>query len=146
VGKVNEFKREFGERAGAIEGVEEIEWLGSMADTFVQGTSDLDLVIRGSVSAKGKEKVSSIIKELNYKYALGLETAPYQHPTPFYVDNPAKEVGYDLLVSKGGLAIFEGIRKIWKHHAPTYGQVWELEERTRKMAPGLLGVVRRLLP
>ena len=144
MGRVDDFKREFEERAKEIEGIEKVEWFGSIADKFQQGESDLDLIIWGDVAAKDKEKVSDTIKKLNYKHDLGLETAPYQHPTPFFVDNPAKRVAYDVLVPKGALAAFGGVRRIWKHHAPTYGQIWKLEERIQKDAPGLFKVIRRL--
>lgn len=144
MGKVDDFKKEFEERAREIEGVNKVEWMGSIADSFRQGRSDLDLIIWGDVAAKDKEKISDMIKELNYKHSLGLETAPYQHPTPFFVDNPAKRVAYDVLVPKGGLVAFTGIRKIWKHHAPTYGQVWGLEGKVERRAPRLFRFVRRV--
>lgn len=139
---VESFKEEFEKRAKAIKGVEKIEWFGSIADKFELGKSDLDLVIWGDVSAKDKEEISDTIKELNDKHNLGLETAPYQHPTPFFVDNPAKRLAYDLLVPKGGLAAFKGIRGIWKRHAPTYSQVWHLEEKVQKKSPTLAKIIR----
>lgn len=139
------FKAEFEKRVREIKGVEKVEWFGSIADTFKVGKSDLDLIIWGDVSARDKERISHIIKDLNYKHNLGLETAPYQHPTPFFVDNAPKRLIYDLLVPKGGLANFEAFRRMWKHHAPTYGQVWRLEDRAEERAPIVTKVIRRIL-
>lgn len=145
MGRVDDFKRELEERVAKIEGVDKVEWFGSIADTtFRQGKSDLDLIIWGKVAAKDKEMVSDIIKELNYKHELGLETAPYQHPTPFFVDNPAKELLYDVLVPKGLLAHFKGVRQIWRHHAPSYGQVWELQDGAQRRVPTLYRAVKRI--
>lgn len=141
---VDSFKEEFEKSVKGIKGVEKIEWIGSIANKFEVGKSDLDLIIWGDVSAKDKEKISDTIKELNDKHNLGLETAPYQHPTPFFVDNPAKRLAYDLLVPKGGLAAFEGIRGIWKRHAPTYGQVWDLEKKAQEKSPTLAKIIRRI--
>lgn len=141
---VESFKEELERRVKPIKGVERIEWFGSIADEFRVGSSDLDLIIWGDISAGDKEKISAIIRELNYKHNLGLEKAPYQHPTPFFIDSAAKRLLYDLLVPKGGLKAFEGVSRIWKHHAPTYGQVWALEEKAGEKVPTLAKAVRRL--
>ncbi len=56
---------------------------------YVLGSSDLDVFVYGyKIPTQSKKEIISLVRQLSTKYELGLERAPWQHPTPFFIDNP----------------------------------------------------------
>jgi len=83
------FKREFRQRVEALPGVTQVEFIGSIAkDNFVPGKSDLDVFVHGhKIPRQAKKQARALVREFSEKYELGLDKAPGQHPTPFFIDS-----------------------------------------------------------
>ena len=129
--KLEAFKREFCERVEALPGVSRVEFIGSIATGYyIPGSSDLDVFVHGrKIPTLSKKRAVALVKELNKKYELGLERAPCQHPTPFFIDSPFREKVYRLLKGRMELRL---LRATIKRIAPSYGLVWRIQERRRR--------------
>ena len=106
--------------------VHKVEFIGSAANgNFVSGRSDLDVFVHGHrIPKESKRQAVALVRELNKKYKLGLERAPCQHPTPFFIDGHIKRILYRLLK---GRYQFVWLRRIVKGIAPSYDLVWKLK-------------------
>ena len=120
------FRQEFSQSVEALPGVSWVEFIGSVATgNFVPGSSDLDVFVHGQkIPRQSKKQALALLKELNNKYGLSLERAPYQHPTPFFIDSPLRRMLYGLL--KGRMEA-RWLRAVVKRIAPSYGLIWRLE-------------------
>ncbi|GAI37785.1 unnamed protein product, partial [marine sediment metagenome] len=93
------FRHEFYQRVEELPGVNRVEFIGSVANgNYVPGSSDLDVFVHGhKIPRQSKKQIIALLKELNTKYELGLEQAPCQHPTPFFIDSRLSKALYRLL-------------------------------------------------
>lgn len=125
------FKQEFCQRVEALPRVNRVEFIGSVANgTYVPGSSDLDVFVHGrKMPRQSKKQIMVLVKELNTKYELGLERAPCQHPTPFFIDGHLQKWLYRLLKDRMEA---RWLRSTVKKVAPSYGFMWRLHERTYK--------------
>jgi len=64
---------------------------------------------------------------LNEKYDLKLEKVRCCHPTPFFLDSPLRRQLFREMVS-GHKALIELGREWCKESAPTYGEIWAMED------------------
>ena len=124
----NGFIREFRERVEELPSVRQVEFIGSIATgNFVAGSSDLDVFVHGNrIPRQTKKQIRALVRELNDKYEMGLERAPCQHPTPFFIDTRITRALYRLLKDRMELRWF---RSMNKKIAPSYGFVWRLQLR-----------------
>jgi predicted nucleotidyltransferase len=128
------FKVAFRKAVSVIPGVERVEYFGSIETSrFRPGMSDVDIIIHGHVSPRDKVRIWELLKELNTTYRLGLETAPFLHPTPFYIDSKAKEVMFRALFNGHAIVAFGPYRALGKRFAPSYGAVWRGEAKLDKV-------------
>jgi len=135
LGDIEGFKREFEARAIAFPGVTKVLFFGSIAEhKFVQGKSDVDVAIYGRVALEDKKKIREILKELNYKYGMGLERAPFLHPTPFFVPPEREWLFRETFNGHLHLAfLFVPYRELAKRFPMwTYKDWWKWED---KLAP-----------
>jgi len=126
------FKQELHHRVEKLPGVNQVEFIGSVANgNYVPGSSDLDVFVHGhKIPKQSKKQIIALLKELNAKYELGLEKAPCQHPTPFFIDSPLSKALYRLLKGRMEARL---LRATVKKVAPSYGFVWRLHERRLKI-------------
>jgi len=127
---------EFESRVLDIEGVERVEFFGSiLTGDFVQGKSDIDVAVFGEVPPEEKHRIRLLVRELSRKYNMKLEKAPFLHPTPFFVP-PEKELLFREMFD-GHLHLVrlaEPIRRLIKKYPPlTYNDYWRLEQRFAKL-------------
>lgn len=124
---IEAFCQEYLQRVESLPGVTHIEFIGSITNgNFVPGRSDLDVFVHGHrIPKEGKRQAVALVRELNAKYALGLERAPCQHPTPFFIDSPLRRTLYNLL--KGRMEL-RWLRTTVKRVAPSYSFVWRLQQ------------------
>ncbi|RLC73320.1 MAG: hypothetical protein DRI26_01135 [Chloroflexi bacterium] len=141
MGDIAGFKAEFEREVLKIPGVRRVEFFGSIAKTtFIQGKSDLDVIVIGEVSPENKCRIAKLLEEVSKKYNLGLESAPYMHPTPFFVRGD-KELRVFRELFDGHLhlvRVFEPLREELKARAPTYRDYWEgkpVREELRRITP-----------
>jgi len=131
MGDVAGFKSELEKEILKYPGVRRVEFFGSIAEsTFKQGKSDLDVAVHGRVSSRQKKEIAKLIKELNYKYRMGLERAPLVHPTPFYIRDRFLQFAFRESFN-GHLHLaqyFEPERERLKREGPTYGDYWRGED------------------
>lgn len=138
MGDVLGFKTAFQEAASKFSGVKQVEYFGSLeATTFRQGKSDADIIIYGKVAPEDKIKIWAMLKQLNEKYRLGLETAPFLHPSPFYIDTRAKQFLFRTLFNGHAIIVFTPYREFGKAIFPTYGQIWRGERTLDNILGGL---------
>jgi len=128
VAKLEAFRQEFCHRIEGLPGVSRVEFIGSAANgNYVPGSSDLDIFVHGhKIPRQSKKQIIALLKELNTKYELGLERAPCQHPTPFFIDVGLARLLYRLLKRRMEARL---LRATVKRVAPSYGLVWRLHER-----------------
>jgi len=109
-----------------LPGVHKVEFIGSAANgKFVSGKSDIDVFVHGHrIPRESRRRAIALVRELNKKYKLGLEKAPCQHSTPFFIDSHIKRMLYRLLK---GRYQFVWLRRIVKRIAPSYDLVWKLK-------------------
>lgn len=141
MGDVLGFKAAFRQAVLQIPGVERVEYFGSLETSqFRQGKSDADIIIYGDVSPRDKVKIWELLKELNTKYRLGLETARMLHPTPFFLDTQWKETLFRALFNGHAAVVFQPFRTLGKRIiTPTYGEVWRGEKRLDDILGRLAG-------
>lgn len=125
---VEGFAWEFRQRVEALPGVSQVEFIGSIVTgNFVPGKSDLDVFVHGyKIPRQSKKQAIVLVRELSKKYELGLERAPCQHPTPFFIDSRLRKALYSLLKDRMEL---RWLRALNKKVAPSYGFVWRLQQR-----------------
>jgi predicted nucleotidyltransferase len=125
------FKLLFEEKMLSQPGVEKISYLGSTEREFdwVPGESDLDILVYGSaIPGDVKRYGILLIRDLNFELNLRLEDVPLEHPTPAYIDSPARTM---LTLFAPALRGFtEPIRQLFKKYPPplTHREFWELVE------------------
>lgn len=126
--RVEAFRQEFCQRVEELSEVRRVEFIGSAASGgYVPGSSDLDVFVHGRrIPRQSKMQIIALLKELNTKYHLGLERAPCQHPTPFFIDSHLSNALYRLLKGRMEARL---LRSTMKRVAPSYGFVWRLHER-----------------
>lgn len=147
--RIRQFRREFEARAMTFPGVEAVEFFGSITEPerFRHGSSDIDVAIYGEVPRDAKHDLRLLVRNLNAKYDLGLEEAPFLHPTPFFV-----EPGQERLFSVTGnghitikfdpagrflTAASSHYRSLFKDiELITYAEFWRIEERYLSRLPG----------
>jgi predicted nucleotidyltransferase len=124
----NAFCKEYSQAVSQLPGVTGVTFIGSIANgTFIPGRSDLDIFVFGNrLPHDTKRRARALIIELNVKYKLGLEEAPCQHPTPFFIDSSLSREVYRLLV---GRHEFKPLRSLAKRVAPPHHVVWRVQER-----------------
>lgn len=138
------FKTAFREAVLKLPGVDRVEYFGSIETTqFKQGESDVDIIIYGKVSPEDKIRIWELLKELNTRYRLGLETAPLLHPTPFYIDTKPKEILFRTLMNGHAIIAFTPYQKLGKAVMPTYGQVWRGEKTLDDILGGLKDPIKK---
>lgn len=122
------FVHEYCRSIERLPGVTSVELIGSIArGDYVQGSSDLDIFVHGQkIPRQSKKQAIALVRQLNTKYGLGLERAPCQHPTPFFIDTPIRRTLYGLL--KGRMEL-RWLRAAVKRIAPSYGFIWRLQQR-----------------
>lgn len=150
------FRADFRGQVLRVPGVKAVHFFGSAAGTeptlrgfgessgrvFRPGKSDLDVVVEGKVSDSDKERIDKLIEDLNYKHSLGLETAGYMHPTPFYVENWLDRTAFREAFD-GHLhlvQLFSRLRERVKAKAPTYGDYWagkDVRADLRRITPAV---------
>ena len=123
---IQKFCNAYRQAAERLTGVHKVEFIGSAASCkFVPGKSDIDVFVHGHrVPRESRRRAIALVRELNAKYQLGLERAPCQHPTPFFIDGHIKRILYRLLK---GRYQFVWLRRIVKRIAPSYDLVWKLK-------------------
>lgn len=126
--KLDTFKQEFCQRVEQIPGINWVEFIGSAASgNYVPGRSDLDVFVHGhKIPKQSKVQIIALLKELNTKHEMGLEGAPCQHPTPFFIDTRLSKALYHLLKGRMEARL---LRATVKKVSPSYGFVWRLHER-----------------
>jgi len=141
VGDIAGFKTKFKDQVLKIPGVKRVEFFGSIVETtFRQGKSDLDVVVVGEVTPENKCRIAELVEEVSRKYNLGLETAPYMHPTPFFVRGD-RELRLFRELFNGHfhlVRIFDPLREELKAKAPSYRDYWEgkpVRRQLRKITP-----------
>ena len=122
--KAKKFIKEYSETVGGLPGVTKVEFTGSIANgSFRPGESDIDVFVHGDRLAKETRKEAIfLVRKLSSKHQLGLERAPCQHETPFFIDGFIRRRLYVMLKGRS----FLWFRKIFKMLAPSYGLVWKL--------------------
>ncbi len=86
-----------------LTGVTRVQFFGSiLTDRFNPGSSDLDLIVEGSLTTQTKEEAIRLIRQANRLYGLRLEESVYLHPAPFFVTNWAGRLSMALFA--GSLA------------------------------------------
>jgi hypothetical protein len=111
--------------------VEEVRYLGSTEREFdwVPGESDLDMLVYGSAIPGEVERYGVLlIRDLNFELNLKLEDVPLKHPTPAYIDSPARTMLTLFAPSLRGFT--KPIRQLFKKYPPllTHRQFWEVVE------------------
>lgn len=126
--KLEAFKQEFRQIIEALPGVSRVEFIGSIArGDYTPGSSDLDVFVHGDrIPTQSKKQAIALVRELNMKYDLGLERAPCQHPTPFFIDTRFRRALYRLFKGRMELSC---LRATVKRIAPSYGFIWRLQQR-----------------
>jgi len=127
--ELDKFMREFKERVENLPNVEKVEFFGSITTpAWIRGKSDVDVIVYGdNIPAKVKREIILILRELNEKYDLKLEKVRCCHPTPFFLDSPLRRQLFREMVS-GHKALIELGREWCKESAPTYGEIWAMED------------------
>ena len=122
------FVQEYCRSIEQLPGVTWVEFIGSIArGDYVPGSSDLDIFVHGQkIPRQSKKQALALLRELNNKYGLSLERAPYQHPTPFFIDSPLQRMLYRLF--KGRMEL-HWLRAVVKKVAPSYGFMWRLQQK-----------------
>lgn len=125
---IEAFKEEFCQRVEELPEVNRVEFIGSVAgNNYVPGSSDIDVFVHGhKIPRQSKKQIIALVWELNTKYELGLEQAPCQHPTPFFIDGGLARLLYRLLKGRMEARL---LRAMVKKVAPSYGFVWRLRQR-----------------
>lgn len=102
------FMNEFKDQARRLEGVNKIEFFGSIIDPnrFRPGKSDVDLIIYGQPSDPTKQKIRQLLSRLSDKYGIQIEKSPYLHPVPFYIQNIVGDRTFDIIIRKGNMPSF----------------------------------------
>ncbi|MDO9354576.1 MAG: nucleotidyltransferase domain-containing protein [Solirubrobacteraceae bacterium] len=120
--------KEFNEQARKLEGINKIEFFGSIIDPnrFRSGKSDVDLIIYGQPPEPTKLKIRQLLMRLSDKYGLQIEKADYLHPVPVYIQNTVAERTFDLLVRKGIIFPYIQEWRMAEKAAPslTVGERW----------------------
>ncbi len=126
--KLEVFKQEFRQIVEALPGVSRGEFTGSIAaSNYIPGSSDLDVFVHGhKIPRQSKKQAIDFVRELNTKYELGLEGAPCQHLTPFFIDTRLRSELYRL--SKGRMEL-HWLGAVVKKVAPSYGFMWRLQQK-----------------
>ena len=126
--KPEAFKQEFRRSVEALPGVSRVEFTGSIArDDYIPGGSDLNVFVHGhKIPRRSKKQAIALLRELSIKHELRLERAPYQHPTPFFIDSPLRRMLYNLL--RGRMEL-RWLRARVKQIAPSHGSVWRRQQR-----------------
>ncbi|GEM_PF-4923068 len=140
--RIKMFVEEFEEEVEGLPKVKEVEFLGSITrgafdsgknlEGYRFGESDIDVVIHGdNISSEVKRKIGDTFKNLVRKYNLGVEKAPFQHPSPIFIDSLLRRILYNVF--KSGYINVEGLRQWLKHTAPPHEIVWEIEKIKESM-------------
>lgn len=126
--KLEAFKEEFRQCVEALPGINRVEFIGSIArGDYIPGSSDLDAFVHGQkIPRQSKKQAIALLRELSMKHELGLERAPYQHPTPFFIDTRLRK---ELYRSFKGRMELHWLRAVVKKVAPSYGFVWRLQQK-----------------
>lgn len=126
--KLEAFKQEFRQIVEALPGVSRVEFTGSIATSnYIPGSSDLDVFVHGhKIPTQSKKQAIDFVRELNTKYELGLEGAPCQHPTPFFIDTRLRK---ELYRSFKGRMELHWLRAVVKKVATSYGFMWRLQQK-----------------
>jgi len=119
---IQAFREEYRRAVSQLPGVTGVEFIGSVVNgNFNPGNSDLDVFVhRNRIPRASKRKARKLVRELSSKYGLGLDTAPYQHPTPFFIDGPIRKALYHLLKGRHDAP---WLRAAVKKIAPSYGLI-----------------------
>lgn len=126
--KLEAIKQEFRHSVEALPGVSRVKFIGSMARSdYTPGSSDLDMFVHGqNIPRQSKKQAIALVRQLNTKYDLGLERAPCQHPTPFFIDTRFRRALYRLF--KGRMEL-RWLRAAVKRIAPSHSFIWRLQQR-----------------
>lgn len=102
------FMNDFKDQARKLEGIERIEFFGSITDPnrFRPGKSDVDLIIYGHPSDQTKIEIRQLLSRLSDKYGIHVQESPYLHPVPFYIQNIYGDRVFDIIIRKGYMPSF----------------------------------------
>lgn len=126
--RLEAFKQEFRQSVEALPGVSQVEFIGSIArGDYVPGSSDLDVFVHGhKIPRQSKKQAIALVRGVSIKHELGLERAPCQHPTPFFIDTLFKRALYRSF--KGRMEL-HWLRTVVKKVTPSYDFMWRLQQR-----------------
>jgi len=130
--KIDAFKKEYTRKMMSDPNITDVRFFGSAHETWRwrQGHSNVDIIIEGDhIPRDVKLKGLKLVGTLNYKYHLGLETTPFYHPTPFYIDSlvvdPVSDIAPRLkFITMPLRAVMKAIGKAGKWPV-THGDVWD---------------------
>jgi len=134
---LNDFMNEFKEKVEKYSSVDNVEFFGSIKTSdWKVGKSDIDIKVFGNnIPGKTKRKIRQLLRVLNKKYNLKLGKARCCHPTPFFLDSPQRRQGFNQMM-KGHSPVVQIARQVLKENAPTYEEVWQMEENVKKSEEG----------
>jgi predicted nucleotidyltransferase len=123
------FMKEFKREVENIQQVEKVEFFGSVLTAkWNIGKSDVDVKVYGNnIPANVKREIGLVFRDLNKKYGLQLENVRCCHPTPFFLDSPQRVQMFQEMM-KGHSHIIEIGRPWLKQNAPTYKEIWAMED------------------
>lgn len=126
---IDSFMKEFTEKVEEIPSVDIVEFFGSIHTSKWQtGKSDVDVIVHGNnIPAEIKMEIVLKLRGLNTKYGLQLEMARCCHPTPFFLDDLQRTIAFKNMMN-GHSHIVEIGRQLLKQSAPTYGEIWAMED------------------
>lgn len=126
---IDGFMKEFKEEITKMPHVKRVEFFGSIRTAnWELGKSDVDVIVYGDIiSANIKREIVLKLRELNTKYELRLEMVRCCHPTPFFLDSSQLIAAFKDMMN-GHSHIVELGRQFLKQNAPTYGEIWAMED------------------
>ncbi|OPY38188.1 MAG: hypothetical protein A4E35_00610 [Methanoregula sp. PtaU1.Bin051] len=123
------FMRDFKREVENLPHIERVDFFGSiLSSNWKIGKSDVDVIVCGNdIPPTRKREIVLIFRDLNRKYGLQLETVRCCHPTPFFLDSPQRIQMFQEMI-KGHSHILEFGRRWLKQNAPTYKEIWAMED------------------
>jgi len=121
------FINEFIDMAKAMEGIDKIQFFGSILnpERFRPGRSDVDLVIWGTPTREAKQRIRQILKNLSDKYGLEMEKAYYHHPVPFYIQDILGKIAFNEFIINMPPFVQEQRKRLKAAPSITIGERWD---------------------
>lgn len=134
--RIDAFKVQYEKEVCGLPNVESVEFLGSCLESWRwrAGKSDPDIIVYGNgILPSTKIEATLLIQRLNSELSLGLDNVSLMHPTPFFIDSPARRVARQVIPHAQGFT--EPLRTFLKTFGTplTYAGFWAAFQEMKKI-------------